>query len=270
MTWRPARSLTVLHTQLKASTRAAPPATGPDSWGLIGDAAHDPTSDHAPKDFPGWGDDIVTACDFPNAPALGLDAHAVLDGIRRSRDNRVKYAISNDQIFSSYATSTRKAWEWGPYNPNDPNRNRHYDHGHLSVVGDARADDIRPWATIGGSGDMIYCAYGETSDNVGLLQAILSNVVPGGLEVDRNYGDKTAAALRAALAPEDTANDGKACNYWVVAALLCRVIPKHSAKVFGGQGQTGPAGPAGPAGPPGPKGDAAVLPANAVLTITAA
>lgn len=159
MTWRAARSLLVLHEQLQHGSRAAPPATDPNSWGLIGDAFHDPESDHSPKDFPGWGDDIVTAADFPNVPDLGLDAHAVLDDIRRSRDPRTKYGISNDQIFSSYATSTRAAWVWGPYNPNDPDRDRHWDHGHLSVVGDSRADGEQPWATIGGP-----AAAGEDDD----------------------------------------------------------------------------------------------------------
>lgn len=147
MTWRAARSLLTLQKQLQAGApRARPPATDPDAWGLVADAAHDPTSDHAPKNFPGWGSEIVTAEDFPNAPALGLDAHAVLNDIRLSRDPRVKYGISNGQIFSSYATSSRAAWAWGPYSGSD---DMHYTHGHLSVVGDARADDPRPWHTIG-------------------------------------------------------------------------------------------------------------------------
>jgi hypothetical protein len=150
MTWRAARSLLVLHQQLKAGSRAAPPATGADEWGLIGDAAHDPTSDHAPHDFPGWGNGIVTAADFPNRPDLGLDAHQVLDDIRRSRDGRVKYGISNGQMFSSYPVSGYAAWTWRPYSGSD----KHFTHGHLSVVGDARADGVQPWATIGGNDDM--------------------------------------------------------------------------------------------------------------------
>lgn len=147
MTWRAAKSLLVLHQQLKAGSRAAPPATGADEWGLIGDAAHDPTSDHTPHDFPGWGTQIVTAADFPNRPDLGLDAHQVLDDIRRSHDTRVKYGISNGQIFSSYATSSRAAWTWGPYSGTS---DMHFTHGHLSVVGDSRADGEQPWQTIGG------------------------------------------------------------------------------------------------------------------------
>lgn len=151
MTWRAANSLLVLHAQLKrGAPRAAPPATGVDEWGLVGDLAHTFTSDHAPHDFPGWGTQIVTAADFPNRPDLGLDAHRVLDDIRRSHDLRVKYAISNDQMFSSYTSSTGvPPWTWRPYNPGDPNRDRHLTHGHLSVVGSSRADGEQPWQTIG-------------------------------------------------------------------------------------------------------------------------
>ncbi|MFG2043174.1 hypothetical protein [Dactylosporangium sp. NPDC048998] len=148
MAWRAARSLLVLHQQLQAGApRARPPATSTDEWGLIGDAAHDPTSDHTPHNFPGWGNDIVTAADFPNRPDLGLDAHKVLDDIRRSRDPRVKYGISNGQMFSSYGVRGYDGWTWRPYNPK--NGDKHFTHGHLSVVGDARADGTQPWQTIG-------------------------------------------------------------------------------------------------------------------------
>ena len=147
MAWRAARSLLVLHQQLQAGApRAKPPGTGAAEWGIIGDAAHDPTSDHSPHDFPGWGNQIVTAADFPNRPDLGLDAHKVLDDIRRTRDPRAKYGISNGQIFSNHAVGSYGAWVWRPYSGSD----KHFTHGHLSVVGDARADGTGPWATIGG------------------------------------------------------------------------------------------------------------------------
>lgn len=147
MSWRAARSLLVLQRQLQAGApRARPPATGVDEWGLIGDAAHDPTSDHTPHNFPGWGSLIVTAADFPNRPDLGLDAHQVLDDIRRARDARVRYAISNGQMYSSYTAHGYGAWTWRPYTGTS---DKHFTHGHLSVVGDARADDESPWPTIG-------------------------------------------------------------------------------------------------------------------------
>jgi hypothetical protein len=151
MTWRAAFSIDVLFEQLQRAAPKARPGggggVGAAEWGKIGDALHDPTSDHAPHDFPGWGNDIVTAGDFPNRPDLGLDAHAVLDDIRRSRDPRVKYGISNGQMFSSYATSGYPAWAWRPYNPK--NGDKHFTHGHLSVVGNKAADGTQPWATIG-------------------------------------------------------------------------------------------------------------------------
>lgn len=196
MTWRAAGSLLVLQQQLQAGApRAAPPATDPDAWGLIGDALHDPNSDHSPKDFPGWGDDIVTAEDFPHAPELGLDSRAVCEDIRRSRDDRVKYMISQDQICSSYATSSRPAWAWGPYNPGDPNRDRHDTHAHVSVVGDARADDTRPWATIGGEEEDDMGGYGPVVmpaelDSITLTVPPVGGTpaVPGPAEVWLNFG----------------------------------------------------------------------------------
>lgn len=179
MTWRTARSIPVLFDQLqRAAPAAAPHGSGgiqASEWGTIGDAEHDPTSDHSPKDFPGWGQDIVTAGDFPNRPGLGLDAHARLDSIRRSHDTRVKYGISNDQIFSSYATASRAAWTWGPYNPNDPTRDRHLTHGHLSVVGDARADGTQPWS-IGGT------AAADTVEDEDMGQSLILPAMPGDVQ----------------------------------------------------------------------------------------
>lgn len=190
MAWRAARSLLTLHRQLKAASRAAPPATGADEWGLIGDALHDPTSDHAPHDFPGWGDDIVTAADFPNRPDLGLDAHQVLDDIRRSHDPRAKYGISNGQIFSNHDVWQDgvfyPAWSWRPYKGSD----KHFTHGHLSVVGDARADGEQPWATIGGTMSRDYGNYGvppavgDRPDSV-LLADVWAQELTGASPYDR-------------------------------------------------------------------------------------
>jgi len=177
MAWRPAASLPVWHRQLKAGSRAAPPATAVDAWGMLGDAAHDPMSDHTPHDFPGWGNDIVTAADFPNRPDLGLDAHRVLDDIRRARDARAKYGISNGEIFSNHQVTenghTYPAWTWRPYGGSD----RHFTHGHLSVVGDSRADGTQPWPTIGGDMEQAEQVKGNQSkgNTVGDVFADVSN-----------------------------------------------------------------------------------------------
>lgn len=137
MAWRPANSLPVLVAVLKPLAPDAPPG----SFGYIGDAAHSSTSDHAPKDFPGWGSDIVTATDFPRHG--DLYPRKVLDSIRKSKDPRVKYGISEGEMFSSYAVPGYPAWTWRPYSGAD----RHFSHGHLSVVGDSRADGTQPWQT---------------------------------------------------------------------------------------------------------------------------
>ena len=224
MAWRAARSLLVLHQQLQAGApRAKPPATGVDEWGLIGDAEHDPTSDHAPHDFPGWGDDIVTAADFPNRPDLGLDAHAVLDDIRRSRDPRAKYGISNGQIFSNHSVTqggkTYAAWEWRPYLSSG---DKHYTHGHLSVVGDARADGTQSWATIGGDLTMTpeqWTVLLRVDERIGTLIAML-DAVPSTKEAN-----KLGAALKAAAAPS-------AATVTVDAATEARIIDGVAAKVL--------------------------------------
>jgi hypothetical protein len=208
MAWRAARSLLVLHQQLQAGApRARPPATGADEWGLLGDVAHDPTSDHTPHDFPGWGDDIVTAADFPNRPDLGLDAHQVLDDIRRSRDPRAKYGISNGQIFSNHPVTEHGhsygAWEWRPYLTSSGAKpaDGHYTHGHLSVVGDARADGQQPWQTIGGDDmtpeqDRILRNIDTWLQKIGTMQADVPLVGPDGKT--GNWTNKTAGALAAA------------------------------------------------------------------------
>lgn len=140
MAWRPARSLMVLRDQLVPLAPGAPPG----SFGFIGDQAHAAKkSDHNPADFPGWGSQIVTATDFPDMELL--DARAVLDSIRLSRDRRVKYGISHGQMFSSYYSGIYPAWTWRPYTGAD----QHFTHGHLSVVGDARADDETLWKITG-------------------------------------------------------------------------------------------------------------------------
>lgn len=117
---------------------------GSDGW--IGDPDHQTrTSDHNPEDsedadFPGNPDDQVDARDFTHDPDSGADMRWISEQLRLSLDRRIKYVIFNRRIFSSYATATRKAWEWGPYSGSNP----HDHHMHVSVV-DRYHDEIRPW-----------------------------------------------------------------------------------------------------------------------------
>jgi hypothetical protein len=134
--WRVARSLSVFHAQCRPLAPGAPAS----SFGTIGDVLHDSTSDHAAKWL--WDPSIklVTAADIPEWGSL--HPRIVLDNIRRSRDPRVKYGISRGEMFSSYSAHGYDPFVWRPYSGSDG----HFGHGHLSVVGDPRADDVRPWS----------------------------------------------------------------------------------------------------------------------------
>ena len=129
-TWRAARSLTVLRHQVDQLW----PGRRRSSDGIIGDAEHrqDPTSDHNP-DAAG----VVHAIDITHDPAHGADMAWLAAILRLHRDPRIKYVIWSRRIFSA----TNTPWSWRPYTGSDP----HTGHLHLSVVADARADDIRPW-----------------------------------------------------------------------------------------------------------------------------
>jgi lysozyme family protein len=132
--WRVAKSLQVLRDQVNA----AHPRRRKENDGTIGDAAHRArTSDHNP-----WVKDgavgVVTALDITHDPAHGVDTYAMAETLRRNRDRRVKYVISNRRIFSSQL----HAWEWHPYTGANP----HDRHVHISVLPDkALYDDRTPW-----------------------------------------------------------------------------------------------------------------------------
>jgi lysozyme family protein len=132
--WRLAKSLDILRDQVNA----AYPGRRNENDGTIGDAAHQARmSDHNP-----WVKDgsvgVVTALDITHDPARGVDSYAIAETLRRSRDRRIKYVISNRRIFSSQL----HAWEWHPYTGANP----HDRHVHISVLPDkAFYDDPTQW-----------------------------------------------------------------------------------------------------------------------------
>ncbi|MFG2165508.1 hypothetical protein [Micromonospora chersina] len=136
--WRVVRSLDRLNEQIRAAyPRAVPPATDPNSWGSLADSLHSSTSDHYPHFYAALGATaVVCARDFPHAPSCGLDAHALADRLRASRDPRIGYVISNGRI-----TGPSHGWQWDPYSGSDP----HDTHIHVSTVHTAAADDTRDW-----------------------------------------------------------------------------------------------------------------------------
>lgn len=138
MTWRPMESLLVLRGQVDAIA----PNRSRASDGLVGDEAHQSTnSDHNPHYVAGVGDEIVTAIDLTHDPAHGFDSYKFAEALRRNRDSRIKYVISNYRIFSSYASGSRPAWTWGTYSGVDP----HTNHVHASVLDAVISDTRTPW-----------------------------------------------------------------------------------------------------------------------------
>lgn len=113
---------------LRAQLNAISPLREKKHDGWIGDSAHSSrVSDHNP-DHQG----IVRAIDITDdtdGKGTDLDAWWLREALRSSEDPRIKYVISEGQMFSSYRTSAHAAWAWRPYN----GPNGHFQHVHVSV-----------------------------------------------------------------------------------------------------------------------------------------
>jgi hypothetical protein len=131
MVWRVADSLVTLRDQINTLA----PDRDKSSDGTIGDQSHQARkSDHNPN-----AAGVVQAMDITNDPAHGLVSRDIAELLRLSQDRRIKYVISNRQIFSS----TVSPWQWRPYT----GVNAHTKHVHISVVDDPKFyDDSEPWA----------------------------------------------------------------------------------------------------------------------------
>lgn len=124
-TWRPARSLTVLKSQVDR----AHPGRSTASDGMKGDPLHQGTvSDHNPALI--RGEQIVCAFDITNQSWLP----ALVNSLVASRDRRIKYIIFMRRILSP------PTWQWRPYDGANP----HTLHVHLSVNADT-CDITSPW-----------------------------------------------------------------------------------------------------------------------------
>src|SRR3954465_6225559 len=131
MGFRVAKSLLALRDQVDASA----PHRDKSSDGTIGDNSHQTRkSDHNPN-----ANGVVTAMDISNDPAHGVVARDIAEMLRISEDPRIKYVISNRQIYSSQVSP----WQWRPYT----GANAHVKHVHVSVVDvPALYDDVKPWS----------------------------------------------------------------------------------------------------------------------------
>lgn len=114
--------------------------------GSIGDAAHsarvsdhNPDDDETDRDLTRW----VCAVDITDGSRV-FDIDQVLDDLRRRRDPRVKYAISDGRIWKSYVSTAGPAYTWLRYT----GVNDHTKHGHVSIHNTAAArHDVRSWFT---------------------------------------------------------------------------------------------------------------------------
>lgn len=138
---RIAKSLATLRDQVNA----AYPKRSKVSDGWIGDQAHSARkSDHNPNQY-----GVVQALDLTHdldGKGDDFDAWKFAETLRRNRDRRIKYIISNGRIANSRPVTkggkTYKAFEWSPYT----GANKHAQHTHISVVdGPALYDDPSPW-----------------------------------------------------------------------------------------------------------------------------
>ena len=143
--WETAPAITTLGKQIE---KIRPGTFAGD--GTAASQGHDqnnPTSDHTvwPKTLMPPGVGTVYAIDIAETSLLSIDA--LFEGFRRSQDARLKYAIHDQRIFSSYPTSSYPPWTWRPYS----GYNAHLTHGHLSVHHTpALANDTTPWIITGG------------------------------------------------------------------------------------------------------------------------
>ena len=139
--WRSAKALILLGGQIEA--RWPNRDVTPD--GTVASSGHtrqNPTSDHEP-DVPPVG--VVAAIDIAhNSGPAGTDLAVLFELLRLSRDPRIKYAIFDRRLFSSYDHSEGPAYTWREYRGSNP----HTSHGHISVVADPALydDDQTPWA----------------------------------------------------------------------------------------------------------------------------
>ena len=110
MNWREAKSLLKLLEQINQKW----PNRSKLSDGQLGDTSHSQRiSDHNPN-----ADGVVCALDVTNDPNHGLISRQLAEELINSRDNRIKYIISNRQIASG--VSGPAPWKWRQYNGLNP------------------------------------------------------------------------------------------------------------------------------------------------------
>ena len=208
MTWRLAKSLEVLRSQINA----AYPNRSKTDDGTIGDERHAATrSDHNPNEA-----GVVCAMDVTHDPRHGFDSYAFADYLRRHPDKRARYIISNSRIAGDegyVANNGGKVWTWARYGGTNP----HDRHVHISVDQNAATYDLlNPWdigSPIPGDPDapardeLPALAIGSTGALVERAQALLH------LPTDSQFGPAMKAAVVAFQTAHGLVADGVVGGY---------------------------------------------------------
>jgi len=142
MSWRLANALGATgHAGLLGEVNRSAPGRSKASDGGIGDPRHAArSSDHNPCRCCR----VVCARDFTHDPVGGFDSYVFAAWLRRrvlAGERRVRYVISNGQIFSGHGQPYAPG-AWRPYHGTNP----HAHHVHVSVRhGPEYYDDDTPW-----------------------------------------------------------------------------------------------------------------------------
>lgn len=130
ISWRSVGGIETLGDQIEALRPGTHPADG-----TVASRRHDqinPSSDHSPD-----SNGNVRAIDIGHNDINELKAWA--EAIRLSKDDRVKYVILENMMYSSYSKGYIEAWTWRPYT------GTFHWHIHVSLVADGRCESTRPW-----------------------------------------------------------------------------------------------------------------------------
>lgn len=214
MTWRVAKSLDTLLAQINALA----PNRDKSSDGSIGDLRHqhESSSDHNPHIIDDNGIGVVTARDFTNDIAHGINSEEIAEALRTAQDARIKYIISNKKIASSYPTGGQPAWAWRPYTGVNP----HNHHVHVSVLGDKfHYDSVAPWklelrpiADAPPSPEIQTLRKGDKGPEIVKLQTAL-NSKGFFLKEDGFFGTATESAVKIWQAKNALVDDGAVGKY---------------------------------------------------------
>lgn len=228
MNWRVAKSLGNTPTEgLLGEINAFAKNRSRSSDGSIGDAAHaSRNSDHNPWVKDRKGQPVVTARDFTHDPARGFDSYVFARSLAKSGDKRLKYIISNGQIWNA-------SQGWRRYTGSNP----HDHHAHVSVSYlEHLYDDISDWVWEAGMvpmpGDRPVLPQitdpvlrrGSKGSDVARLQALL------GVKVDGDFGPATERAVKAFQAARGLGADGVVGLYtWRALKAAPKVVPTAEA-----------------------------------------